>query len=386
MNINNPFVLLGSTGSIGLQAVYVAKARGIKVEALSANRNVDIIERQARELSVSACAMADVDSAKELRKRLSDTDIKVYVGEEGICEMIAESKAKTVLNSTLGKAGLMPTLQAIKSNKVLALANKESLVVAGEIVMSEARKNNVPIIPVDSEHCAIHQCLKCGEPKEVKKLILTASGGPFYKKQASELENVTKKDVLAHPTWNMGAKITVDSATLMNKGFEVIEAMHLFNMSVDDIDVVVHRESIIHSMVEYIDNSVIAQMSVPDMRFCIQYALSYPERIQAVSSPLTLSKIGSLSFGEPDRETFSLLKSAYYAAKKGGALPAVLNAANEVAVESFLNEEIKFNTITNTVNQVLYNMEYAASIHSLEGILDADKEARRMTKQILAKK
>ena len=320
--------------------------------------------------------MSDVNAANELKIKLADTDIKVFSGIEGICEMVEESSASTVINSIIGQAGLMPTLSTVKSGKTLALANKESLVVAGETVMSEARKNNVPVVPVDSEHCAIHQCLSCGTKSEVKKIILTASGGPFYGKKRDDIQNVTIKEVLAHPTWSMGAKITVDSATLMNKGFEVIEAMHLFNVSASNIDVLVHRESIIHSMVEYIDNSVIAQMSIPDMRFCIQYALSYPDRINAVSAPLDLATIGTLSFGRPDTETFSLLKLAFYSAEKGGALPAVLNAANEVAVDKFLKGLISFPRITETVTSVVQKMSNVCNLHSLDDIINADREAR----------
>ena len=386
MNKNKPFVILGSTGSIGTQAIGVAQKNGISVEAISANKNVDLVESQARALSVSACAMADEAAARDLRIKLADTNIKVYSGESGICEMIANSSSETVLNSIIGEAGLMPTLQIIESGKKLALANKESLVVAGETVMAKARENSVPIIPVDSEHCAIHQCLKCGDKREVKKIILTASGGPFYGKKTEDLSDVTIEDVLAHPTWSMGTKITVDSATLMNKGFEVIEAMHLFGLPASQIDVLVHRDSIIHSMVEYIDNSVIAQMSVPDMRFCIQYALSYPERIDTVIPELDLSKLGSLTFGRPDTMIFSLLTSAFYAAEKGGALPAVLNAANEVAVARFLRGDIKFGAITETVNTILYRMESTSNLHTLEDILLADKEARARTEELLSQK
>ncbi len=385
MNIKNPLIILGSTGSIGTQAIDVAKKNNIPVLALSANKNTDMVEKQARALQVKACAMADENSANELKIKLADTNIKVYSGNDGICRMIEETDANTVLNSVIGEAGLMPTLATVRSNKNLALANKESLVVAGETVMREAKENDVSVIPVDSEHCAIHQCLKCGADREVKKLILTASGGPFYGKERKELLNVTINEVLAHPTWSMGAKITVDSATLMNKGFEVIEAMHLFGVNADKIDVVVHRESIIHSMVEYIDNSVIAQMSVPDMRFCIQYALSYPDRINAVSPPLDLAKIASLSFGRPDTNTFSLLSSALYAAKEGGALPAVLNAANEVAVAHFLRGDIKFLEITDTVNEVLYSMSEAKKVTALDEIILADREARERAQALLNK-
>jgi 1-deoxy-D-xylulose-5-phosphate reductoisomerase len=384
MNKDKPFVILGSTGSVGTQAIDVAKRNGLRVEAISANKNAAAVENQARQLCVSACAMADEDAARELKVRLADTNIKIYSGESGICEMIANSSSDTILNSIIGEAGLMPTLATIDSGKKLALANKESLVVAGETVMTRARKNGTPIIPVDSEHCAIHQCLKCGEKREVKKLILTASGGPFYGKTRDMIQDVTIDEVLAHPTWSMGAKITVDSATLMNKGFEVIEAMRLFDVSADQIDVVVHRESIIHSMVEYIDNSVIAQMSVPDMRACIQYAIYYPERNESVIDELDLTKICSLTFGTPDTKTFSLLAAAFYAAEKGGALPAVLNAANEVAVASFLRGEIKFGAITDAVNAVLDDMESASSIQTLEEIILADREARRRTEKLLS--
>ena len=382
MNINNPIIILGSTGSIGTQSIDVAEKNNIPVVALSANKNADIVEQQARKLNVSFCAMADEDAAKDLKIKLSDTDIAVYSGVDGICEMVERANAKTVINSIIGEAGLMPTLSTIKSGKTLALANKESLVVAGETVMKEASKNNVAVVPVDSEHCAIHQCLKCGNKREVKKLILTASGGPFYGKKSKDIKNVTISEVLAHPTWSMGAKITVDSATLMNKGFEVIEAMHLFGVPAERIDVVVHRESIIHSMVEYIDNSVIAQMSAPDMRFCIQYALSYPDRIDAVSPALDLAKVGTLTFGKPDTDTFSLLKLAFHAAEKGGAVPAVLNASNEVAVEKFLKEHISFPQITEIVTDVVNKMSYAKDLHALDDIIRADKEARKYASEL----
>lgn len=384
MDNNQSFVLLGSTGSIGTQAIDVAKKNSIYIEAISAHKNVKGIEEQARELRVKYCAMSDEVAAKDLRERLADTNIKVFSGEQGICDMISSSNSTTVLNSIIGKAGLMPTLQAIDSGKKLALANKESLVVAGETVMANARKNKISIVPVDSEHCAIHQCLSGGKREEVKKIILTASGGPFYGKSIDFVRNATIEEVLAHPTWSMGAKITVDSATLMNKGFEVIEAMHLFSAPISSIDVLVHRESIIHSMVEYIDNSVIAQMSVPDMRACIQYALSYPKRANAIIPELDLSSLMTLSFGKPDKKTFSLLDLAFYAADMGGALPAVLNAANEIAVDAFLHGKIKFGNITESVTAVLHIMERTSKLHSLEDILLADQEARIKTKELLS--
>ena len=297
--------------------------------------------------------------------------------------MIGAENRDTVLNSIIGEAGLLPTLAVIDSGARLALANKESLVVAGEIVMDRAKKKGVEILPVDSEHCAIFQCLKSGRDKEVKSILLTASGGPFYNKKASELKNIGVAEALAHPTWKMGAKITIDSATLMNKGFEVIEAVHLFGVPADKIKVVVHRESIIHSMVEYIDNSVIAQLSVPDMRLCAQYAVTYPERCEAVIDELDLFEIGKLSFAKPDTKTFALLRYAVDCIGKGGALPAVLNAANEVAVAEFLKGNIGFYKITESVCDVVDRMQSAKDVHSLDGIIGCDRAARAIAREIL---
>ena len=288
-----------------------------------------------------------------------------------------------VLNSIIGEAGLLPTLAVIESGARLALANKESLVVAGEIVTAKAREKQIEILPVDSEHSAIFQCLKSGKPAEVKKILLTASGGPFFGYTSEQLKEIGVKDALAHPTWKMGAKITIDSATLMNKGFEVIEAVHLFNVPAEKIEVVVHRESIIHSMVEYIDNSVIAQMSVPDMRLCAQYAITYPDRTEAAIEELDLFKIGQLTFARPDTRTFPLLAAAIDCIGKGGALPAVLNASNEVAVAEFLRGSIPFYTIGESVCETVERMQYAKDTHSLEGIIALDREARKITAEIL---
>ncbi|MBR2370940.1 MAG: 1-deoxy-D-xylulose-5-phosphate reductoisomerase [Clostridia bacterium] len=369
-------IVLGSTGSVGTQALDVARANNIQVEALSANRDVDSIERQAREFKPRAVAMSDTEAAKTLSIRLKDTEVKVYCGADGICRMIEDSHAEAAVNAITGKAGLLPTLSIVRSGKRLALANKESLVVAGEIVMSEVKNYNTVLTPVDSEHCAIHQCLRAGNANEIQRLILTASGGPFFGKTKSELAEITVANALAHPTWKMGAKITIDSATLMNKGFEVIEAAHLFGVTADMIDVVVHRESIIHSMVEYIDNSVIAQLSVPDMRHCVQYALSYPQRTASSTSRLCLTELSRLTFAEPDKDTFVLLQKAYDALDKGGAVAAVLNAANEVAVDLFLHEKLSFLGISETVCQVIDTLKDAKHEHSLEGIIAYDKLAR----------
>ena len=370
--------ILGSTGSVGEQAIDVAEKMNMRVSAISANSNFLRVEEQARKFNVNSVAMADKRAAEELRVRLADTDIKVYSGENGICEMIAEEKRDVVLNSIIGEAGLLPSLAAIESGARLALANKESLVVAGEIVTRRAKENGVEILPVDSEHSAIFQCLRSGRQTEVKKILLTASGGPFYGYNAEELRHIGVKEALAHPTWKMGAKITIDSATLMNKGFEVIEAVHLFNVPAEKIEVVVHRESIIHSMVEYIDNSVIAQLSVPDMRLCAQYAITYPDRIEAAIDELDLFKIGKLTFARPDTKTFPLLAAAIDCVGKGGALPAVLNAANEVAVAEFLKGNIPFYTIGESVCKTVEDMQYAKDVHSLEDIIAADREARRL--------
>lgn len=380
-NMYPDMIILGSTGSVGEQAIDVARGLGVHVNAISANKNVKRVEEQARALGVKACAMNDVDAARDLRARLADTDIKVYSGSEGICEMISETGhdgeyGQIVENSIVGEAGLLPTVAALKAGKRLALANKESLVVGGETVMELARKTGNEILPVDSEHCAIFQCLRAGEHKEIKKLILTASGGPFYGYSRAEQREITVERALAHPTWQMGAKITVDSSTLMNKGFEVIEAVHLFGVSPEKVHVVVHRESIIHSAVEYIDNSIIAQMSVPDMRHCVQYALTHPRRTEAKTEELDLIGVGKLSFSAPDTEAFPLLSLAYEAIGQGGGVPAVLNAANEVAVDAFLGRKIGYTDIYETVAYTVQRMLHASALHSLEDMLSVSAEAR----------
>ncbi len=377
--------VLGSTGSVGEQALDVADQHGLSVKFISANKNSARVEEQARKFTPRAVAMADADAARDIKQRLADTDIKVYCGSEGICEMIANEEPHTVVNSIIGEAGLLPTLATIDAGHRLALANKESLVVAGEIVMARAREKGVEILPVDSEHSAIFQCLKSGKPKEVKKILLTASGGPFYGYDKEKLRTVTRAQALAHPTWSMGAKITIDSATLMNKGFEVIEAVHLFDVKPSQIQVVVHRESIIHSMVEYIDNSVIAQLSVPDMRLCVQYAVSYPYRDAATIKELDIFSLSGLTFKRADPETFTLLQSAYDCIDKGGALPAALNAANEVAVGAFLHDEIPFWQIQESVCETVARMSRASEVHTLDGILECDREAREITRSILKK-
>jgi len=377
-------IILGSTGSVGEQAADVALKLGVNINAISANVNTKRVEEQARKLKVKACAMSDIEAAADLKVQLADTGIKVYAGTDGICEMINETSTnnpagQVVENSIVGEAGLLPTVATLKAGKKLALANKESLVAGGEVVMKLAKASGKEILPVDSEHCAIFQCLRSGNKKEIKKIILTASGGPFFGYSQKQLNNITVADALAHPTWKMGAKITIDSSTLMNKGFEAIEAVHLFGVSPEKIQVVVHRESIIHSAVEYIDNSVIAQMSVPDMRHCVQYALTHPNRFEGPTEELDLFKIGNLTFAKPDLETFPLLKLAFDAINVGGAVPAALNAANEVAVDAFLNGRISYPQIAKTVCNTVQSMSYAKDVHDLDGIFEISAEARKIT-------
>lgn len=381
-------ILLGSTGSIGEQALDVAEKNGIRIDALACGKNYKRLEEQARKFKVKACAASDKNSAKELKIALSDTDIKVYSGEDGICRMIEETNGgyhedQVVLNSIIGCAGLKPTLTTLSVRKKLALANKESLVAGGHIVMPLARRNEIEILPVDSEHSAIFQALRSGRKDEIKRLILTASGGPFFGYTKEQLENITPSDALAHPTWRMGARITIDSSTLMNKGFEVIEAVHLFDVSPDKIEVVVHRESIIHSAVEYIDNSIIAQLSKPDMRECVQYALTHPKRAEATIGELDLFKVGKLTFMPPDTEVFRLLDVAKDAIRQGGALPAVMNASDEIAVEAFIKGKISYPHIAETVIKTMDILSSAAKENSREAIFEYDSIARKKALEIV---
>ena len=375
--------LLGASGSVGRQAQEVARARGYKIDALSVGTNIVEAERAAREFHPRTVAVADESAAADLRLRLADTDIKVVAGKHGICDMIADSSAETVVNAILGEAGLAPTLATIDSGKRLALSNKESLVIAGEIVMNRARERGVEIIPVDSEHSAIFQSLKSGKNEEIRRMILTASGGPFFGRSAKDLKEVTLDETLAHPTWKMGKKITVDSATLMNKGFEVIEAAHLFSVNADQIEVVIHRESILHSAVEYIDNAIVGELSLPDMRSCVQYAVDYPHRIAGVGEPLDLFKLGKMTFARPDFVAFPLLDLAKRALSDGGAMGAVLNAADEVAVAAFLDGKIGFADIAMTVIAVYEKMADYKSHITLDALYAADREARLIANELI---
>ena len=344
-----PVVVLGSTGSVGRQALDVCHRFGVRVDALTGGKNTAELEKQIRRFNPRVCAMADADAARDLAVRVQDMRTKIYAGDAGILRVIDETDAKTAVNSILGLAGLAPTLAAAGRGMRIATANKESIVAAGNLVDAAARAGGAELIPVDSEHSAIFQCLHCGTHGEVKRLLLTASGGPFFGYTKEQLEAVTLADALKHPTWKMGAKITVDSASLMNKGLEVIEAVRLFGVKPEQVTVVVHRESIIHSAVEYIDNAVIAELSHPDMRECVQYALTYPARLPAVIEPLDLFSVGTLTFRRPDPETFPLLGLAYRAIEMGGLMPAVLSSANEAAVSLFLDGKIRFCEIAETV-------------------------------------
>lgn len=370
-------VILGSTGSIGRQTLDVAAFLGVRVSALAAGTNDREMEAQVRRFAPKYCAMGDEAAAARLKLRISDLSIPVFAGEEGICEMLTRlsgEDADLVLNAIVGMAGLRPTVTALSCGFPLALANKESLVCGGELVMALAAEKKCSILPVDSEHSAIFQALHAGKKSELRRILLTASGGPFFGKTKAALAGMSAAEALAHPTWKMGAKITVDSATMMNKGFEVIEAVHLFGVSPEQIEVVVHRESIIHSMVEYADRSVLAQMANPDMRDCIQYALTYPDRLESEVEPLDLPTVGKLTFFAPDGENFPLLPLAYKAIRRGGVVPSVMNGANEAAVAAFLQGKISYGRISELV---IGAAEAAPDISrpTLGQIIDAGKNA-----------
>ena len=368
--------LLGSTGSIGRQALEVIEACGMSVAALTANRSVELLERQARRFRPELTVAADEKAASDLRVRLADTDIRVASGQEGLLEAAALESADTVLTAVVGVAGLEPTLCAVRRGKRIALANKETMVCAGQLVMDEADRCGAEIVPVDSEHSAIFQCLQgSGDRREVRRPILTASGGPFYGWSREQLREVTLSQALKHPNWAMGAKITVDSATLMNKGLEFIEAMRLYRMPPEKISIVGHRESIVHSLVEYCDNAVLAQLGAADMRLPIQYALTWPERTIGPARPLDLLHCPPLTFGMPDCEAFPCLAIAMEAARTGGTATAILNGANETAVGLFLEERIGFMDIPALVERAM-SVVPVVQAPQLEQIMAADRAAR----------
>ncbi len=379
-------VVLGSTGSIGVKALRIAKNLNIAVKGLAVFGNIQLLEAQTREFLPEVVAVFEETAAKTLRENLRDTNVKVLSGLEGLCEVAALEGAEMVLNAVSGMIGLRPTLCAIEAGKDIALANKETLVAGGALVMKRAREKNVRLLPVDSEHSAIFQCLEgCREKKLLKKLILTASGGPFFDKDVDFLKGVTKAQALAHPNWSMGPKITIDSATMMNKGLEVIEAAWLFGVAPEAIDVVVHRESIIHSMVEFVDNSVLAQLGLPDMGIPIQYALTYPERAPSIVEPLSLTQLGKLTFYEPRDDVFRGISLCKEALNVGGTMPAILNGANEEAVRLFLEEKISFLEITEVVQMAMRSCK-SVEISSLEDILRADEAARNFVRENVVKR
>ena len=368
--------ILGSTGSIGRQTLDVAEKLQIPVAALAASRNVELLEAQCRKFRPELAVLFDEAAAEELKRRLSDMNIKVAGGMEGLLAAALLDSADTVVTAVSGMIGLRPTLAAIERGKRIALANKETLVCAGELVMREAQRCGAEIIPVDSEHSAIFQCLMgCRDRSEVRRLILTCSGGPFYGKTAAELQKVTRVDALRHPNWKMGPKITVDCATLMNKGLEVIEAMRLYGLPLEQVTAVIHRQSIVHSLVEFRDGAVMAQLGTPDMRIPIGLALTYPKREENPAPPLDLLSCPPLTFAAPDEEAFRCFRLARQAAKQGGTACAVLNGANEAAVGLFLQEKLGFPEIADAVEAALDAVPQCANM-TLEAALDADRQAR----------
>ena len=375
MNIS----ILGSTGSIGTQALQVVDdlkgIKNIRVRAITGNSNICLLEEQVRKYRPKIAVVADPERYLDLKTRLADTDTLVLCGEEGLCLAATDSETDMVLSAIVGFAGLVPTMKAIEDGKDIALANKETLVTSGALFTDAVKCHGVRLLPVDSEHSAIFQSMHGGKNHEVSKILLTASGGPFFGKTRNELKNMKKEQALKHPNWSMGAKITIDSATLMNKGLEIIEAKWLFDVGFEDIEVVVHRESIIHSMVEFVDKSVIAQLSLPSMKHPIQYAFTYPERLPSPDRSVSFAEIASLTFAKPDEDTFRCLALAKQAGEMGGIMPTVLNAANEVAVAAFLRDEIGFLEIAEYVEKVMG--EYKNKLNpTIEDIIEVDKSVR----------
>ena len=370
--------ILGSTGSIGRQSLdIISRMEGIRVAALTAGTSVERMAEQCRQFVPELAVMATEEAANQLKDAIADLPTRVTWGEEGLMEAAALDGVDCVITAVVGMVGLKPTLAAIRAGKRIGLANKETLVCAGELVMAEAEKYGVEIIPVDSEHSAIFQCLMgCPNPKQIQRLILTCSGGPFFGMTKDQLSNVTKADALKHPNWKMGAKITIDCATLMNKGLEVIEAMRLYRLPLEQVDVVIHRQSIVHSFVEYVDGAVMAQMGAPDMRLPIQLALTYPERTVCPVDPLNLLTCGPLTFSAPDLECFPCLKLAMECAQKGGTACPVMNGANEEAVAKFLRDEIGFYDIYRLVRHAVDTVPFIQN-PTLEQILESDRLARK---------
>jgi 1-deoxy-D-xylulose-5-phosphate reductoisomerase len=382
--------ILGSTGSIGCNTLKVCEhlRDEFRVVALAAGKNIEVLADQIERFQPELVSVDNDQSAEELLRKISNFKFqipKIVIGEKGLINVATHEKVETVVSATVGAVGFVPTLRAIEAGKRIALANKETLVIAGELMTKAARDNNVEILPVDSEHNAIHQCLRGEKRSEVKRLVLTASGGPFRTKSKAEIENATVAEALNHPNWTMGDKITIDSATLMNKGLEVIEAHWLFDFSADEIDVIVHPQSVVHSLVEFVDGSVIAQLGVTDMKHAIQYALTYPHRKPSCLPSLDFTKNSNLTFEEADLEKFPCLELAYRALRIGGTLPAVLNAANEISVQAFLDGKIKLSEIAK-INESVMNLHNVKQVTTLETVLDADIQARKDAENLIQSK
>lgn len=371
--------ILGSTGSIGTQALDVVREHSDRFEvyAITANNSIDLLIKQAREFQPEVVVIANEDKYLELKDALSDLPIKVWSGIDSICQVVQSEPVDIVLTAMVGYSGLEPTISAIKAKKVIALANKETLVVAGELITELALEYKVPILPVDSEHSAIFQCLN-GENSPIEKILLTASGGPFRRMSKDELSRVTKAQALKHPNWDMGAKITIDSASMMNKGLEMIEAKWLFDLSPEQVQVVVHPQSIIHSMVQFEDSSIIAQMGLPDMRLPIQYAFSYPHRLKSSFERLDIFKLREMTFEEPDMDKFRNLAFAFDAASKGGNMPCILNAANEIVVDAFLKDKVGFLEMSDIIEKTMMKASFVAK-PSYDDYVQSNEEARKIT-------
>ncbi|MBO4343305.1 MAG: 1-deoxy-D-xylulose-5-phosphate reductoisomerase [Clostridia bacterium] len=375
--------ILGSTGSIGTQTIETACHLGLKIDALAANSNSALLEEQLRRTGAKICALADEKAAKDLKERIPDLDVKILAGKDAASEIAAKSPSDTLVNAIIGFSGLAPTVEAIKSGKNIAIANKETLVAAGELVMPLAREKNVSVLPIDSEHCAIHECLRGAQKSEIKKLIITGSGGPFFGYKKEDLQNVTPEMALKHPNWNMGKGITVYSSTLVNKGLELIEAMRLFDVPEDKIEVIINRQSIVHSLVEFADGSVMAQLATPDMRLCIQYALTYPLRVKGLTKPLDLASVGTLNFYNVDNDAFPSVDMARRAVRTGGINPCVYNASNETCVDLFLQRKIKYTDIFTLIDSACKKFGKGEGELTLEKVIKADAEARKYVKELV---
>jgi 1-deoxy-D-xylulose-5-phosphate reductoisomerase len=379
--------ILGSTGSIGTNVLRVVESfpERLQVAGLAAGRNVEVLAEQVARHRPRVVSVADAPAGERLSRLVDLSSVRLLSGPEGMVEVATDTKASMVVAAAVGALGLVPTYRALEAGKDVALANKETLVMAGELMVARAKQTGARLVPIDSEHCALHECLDGRRPEDVRRLLLTASGGPFRKRPRESFSRITREEALAHPTWRMGRKITIDSATLMNKGLEVIEARWLFGVEAARVEVIIHPQSVVHSMVELVDGTVLAQLGVTDMRMPIQYALSYPERWEGAIAGLDFTKAMALDFEPPDRQRFPCLPLAYRALEAGGSAPAALNAANEEAVASFLDGQVPFNAIPETIDEVLAG-EPATAVRGLEDVLEADRRARERARRALSRR